>query len=222
MQVVGRKIVRRVVQLAGLPCWWKGQYQPPAELLARADEYVGILASILEQGKTGGTIELLQGEPLALLLKSIGNALSRSEGDGPAAGAGAAAGDAAAAAASGRQDQQQGGGCTRVSGGSGEEQLSGVAAEKLQSLRALVVLMHLLGEHLGMHALQVGGVMLGSVAWHGVYFGAEGLLDPCKWRPHKFVCTSSSSLRLSLFPPQGLWPTHRHVTALTSPAALHT
>lgn len=143
VQVLGRKIVRRVVQLSGLPCFWDGQYQPPPSLLTRAHEYVGILASIMELPQLpASTAELLQGEAIALLLKSIGNTLAKRDDNNEApAGAGAAR----------AQQQQQGGGA----GGGNSMQLSGVAAEKLQGLRALVVLMHLLREHLGSHALQV-------------------------------------------------------------------
>lgn len=147
MQVCGRKIVRRVVQLAGLPCFWEGQYQPPASLLTRAKEYVGILASILELPQPAGTIELLQGEPIALLLKSIGNALSKSEGEEQAA---------PLQQRQAQPDVQQRKGKGKAGQASTESLLlSGVAADKLQSLRALVVLMNLLGQHLGTHALQV-------------------------------------------------------------------
>jgi hypothetical protein len=148
VQVCGRKIVRRVVQLAGLPCFWEGQYQPPASLLTRAKEYVGILASILELPQPAGTIELLQGEPIALLLKSIGNALSKSEEEGGAA--------APLQQRQAQPDGQQRKGKGKAGQASTESLLlSGVAADKLQSLRALVVLMNLLGQHLGTHALQV-------------------------------------------------------------------
>lgn len=150
LQVCGRKIVRRVVQLAGLPCFWDGQYQPPPSLLQRAKEYVGILASIMELPQPASTIELLQGEPIALLLKSIGNALSKSE----------PAGAAPPQRQQPPQEAQQQGRQRKAAGKAGPAGtdsllLSGVAAEKLQSLRALVVLMNLLGEHLGTHALQV-------------------------------------------------------------------
>jgi hypothetical protein len=161
VQVCGRKIVRRVVQLAGLPCFWDGQYQPPPSLLSRAKEYVGILASIMELPQPAGTIELLQGEPIALLLKSIGNALSKSE----------PAGAAPPQRQPLPQEAQQTGKQRKAAGKAGPAGtdsllLSGVAAEKLQSLRALVVLMNLLGEHLGTHALQVGDLwnyLIGTV-----------------------------------------------------------
>lgn len=133
--------MRRVVHLAGLPCFWEGQYQPPATLLTRAREYVGILAGIMELPQPSGTISLLEGEPMALLLKSIGNALAKVQDDGQD-GVGAP-----------QQRQGQPSRAKAAQGGGG--QLSGVAAEKLQGLRVLVVLMHLLGEHLGRHALQV-------------------------------------------------------------------
>jgi hypothetical protein len=151
MQVCGRKIVRRVVQLAGLPCFWDGQYQPPPSLLSRAKEYVGILASIMELPQPAGTIELLQGEPIALLLKSIGNALSKS---GPA---GAALQQCQQLPQKEHQGKQPNGAGKARPAGTDSLLLSGVSAEKLQSLRALVVLMNLLDKHLGTHALQVGG-----------------------------------------------------------------
>lgn len=143
LQVCGRKIVRQVVQLAGLPCFWDGQYEPPPSLLKRAREYVGILANIMELPQSTGTIELLQGEPIALLLKSIGNALAKSDPQAPEAEQ-----QQAQAQARQRSGQQAAAAASLL--------LDGVAAEKLQSLRALVVLMYLLGEHLGTHALQVG------------------------------------------------------------------
>lgn len=78
---------------------------------------------------------------MALLLKSIGNALAKVQDDGR---------DGVDAP---QQRQGQQSRAKAAQGGGG--QLSGVAAEKLQGLRVLMVLMHLLGEHLGRHALQV-------------------------------------------------------------------
>lgn len=136
--------MRQVVQLAGLPCFWDGQFEPPPSLLKRAKEYVGILANIMELPQPTGTIELLQGEPIALLLKSIGNALAKSDPQ-PAAPA---------------PLQPQHAQLRRLQGKGRHADaamlLNGVSAEKLQGLRALMVLMHLLGERLGTHALQVG------------------------------------------------------------------
>lgn len=157
LQVCGRKIVRQVVQLAGLPCFWDGQFDPPLSLLKRAKEYVGILANIMELPQSTGAIELLQGEPIALLLKSIGNALAKSDAD-------------ASTASPSLQPQQLKG---QPGGLQGKGQhadaallLSGVAAEKLQGLRALTVLMHLLGKQLGTHALQVGVLcVLAPLIW---------------------------------------------------------
>lgn len=142
LQVCGRKIVRQVVQLAGLPCFWDGQFEAPPSLLKRTKEYVGILANIMELPQSTGAKELLQGEPIALLLKSIGNALEKTD---PQA-------SALQAPQHGQPSRKQGKGRHADAA----LLLDGVAAEKLQGLRALMVLMHLLGEHLGTHALQVG------------------------------------------------------------------
>jgi hypothetical protein len=146
LQVCGRKIVRQVVQLAGLPCFWDGQFEPPPSLLKRAKEYVGILANIMELPQSTGAKELLQGEPIALLLKSIGNALAKTD---PQASAPA---EQATGPQQGQPSRKQGKGRHADAA----LLLDGVAAEKLQGLRAMMVLMHLLGEHLGTHALQVG------------------------------------------------------------------
>jgi hypothetical protein len=211
LQVCGRKIVRRLVQLAGLPCFWDGQYTPPPSLLTRAKDYVGILASIMEVPQSAGTIELLQGEPIALLLKSIGNALAKPDPGTPGApGASGTSGYPGVRATSlagggmGQQQKQQGPGRQqqqgKVLGGQGPcggaegVQLSGLGAEKLQSLRALVVLMYLLGEHLGTHALQVGlvGPAFGvaSSLWCASIVNIfAGHQAPLAW-----ACTSGSTI----------------------------
>lgn len=129
-------------------------------------------------------LELLQGETLALLLKNIGNTLAQElEPPLPAvpAGGAVAASAAAGTAGTGGRGDSWGSGCWALQaalqklceerglpaaplpGLSHSLGLSGAggsggpvsAADKMQCLRALVVLMHLLGEHLGSHALQV-------------------------------------------------------------------
>lgn len=160
-----------MIQLSGLPCFWAGQYQPPPGLLQRASSNMASLARIMKLPASDGTIALLQGEAIALLLKAIGNALSKDKqqlqqqaaATAAAADSGSAdAGDATPTACEpGGQQQEQ-------------QQRSKVAADKLQCLRALVVLMHLLGEHLGSHALQVGASLVCRAAAAG---------PACHWVP---------------------------------------
>ncbi|WIA34494.1 hypothetical protein OEZ86_012821 [Tetradesmus obliquus] len=133
-------------------------------------------------------LELLQGETLALLLKNIGNTLAQElEPPLPAvpAGGAVAASAAAGTAGTGGRGDSWGSGCWALQaalqklceerglpaaplpGLSHSLGLSGAggsggpvsAADKMQCLRALVVLMHLLGEHLGSHALQMMAVL---------------------------------------------------------------
>jgi hypothetical protein len=172
LQVCGRKIVRQVVQLAGLPCFWDGQFEPPPSLLKRAKEYVGILANIMELPQSTGAKELLQGEPIALLLKSIGNALAKSD---PQASAPAVGVQPATGPQQGQASRKQGKGRHADAA----LLLDGVAAEKLQGLRAMMVLMNLLGEHLGTHALQVGE-------------HAHGCPSTIPCQHHEIVCMAGS------------------------------
>jgi hypothetical protein len=182
MQSMGRRMARCLIEKAGAACFWGEQHQPPQELLTRAREYVGIVANGMGAELQGPdrVLELLQGETIALLLKNIGNTLAReASADVSSSASGAAA--AAAAAASSRGDSW-GSGCWALQAALQKlcedrdlaaiplpglnhnasfflgPDVSGVAvsaAHKMQCLRALVVLMHLLGEHLGSHALQV-------------------------------------------------------------------
>jgi hypothetical protein len=175
-------MARCLIEKAGAACFWGEQHQPPQELLTRAREYVGIVANGMGSELQGPdrVLDLLQGETIALLLKNIGNTLAQELEQPSAAGTHGAAVAAASAAAAGRGDSW-GSGCWALQAalqklcedrglsaaplpglnynsffsgpGANGEPVS--AADKMQCLRALVVLMHLLGEHLGSHALQV-------------------------------------------------------------------
>jgi hypothetical protein len=176
-------MARCLIEKAGAACLWGEQHQPPQELLTRAREYVGIVANGMGSELSGPdrVLELLQGETIALLLKNIGNTLAQDIEPGTSASASKAVAGATAAAAAGRGDSW-GSGCWALQAAlqklCDERGLSAIplpglnyslsfflgpdvsgqsvsAADKMQCLRALVVLMHLLGEHLGSHALQV-------------------------------------------------------------------
>eukprot|EP00883_Tetradesmus_obliquus_P008640 jgi/Sobl393_1/19368/SZX76090.1 len=189
VQSMGRRMARCLIEKAGAACFWGAQHTPPPEMLSRAREYVGIVANGMGQQLQGPdrVLELLQGETLALLLKNIGNTLAQ-ELEPPAAmpieNAASTAVAVTAGAAAGRGDSW-GSGCWALQaalqklceerglpaaplpGLSYSLGLSGAggsggpvsAADKMQCLRALVVLMHLLGEHLGSHALQMMAVL---------------------------------------------------------------
>jgi len=114
-------------------------------------------------GGDEGVVALLQGQTVALLLKEFGSKLGAGSGAGGRAGADGTAGgggvdglsrqvgDEAAAAGGGGG----GGGSNTTTGAAAAG--SGLEAERLQCLRALMVLVELLGSCLGSHALQVCG-----------------------------------------------------------------
>lgn len=135
LQVCGRQIARHVIELAGLPGFWDGQHKPPAALLAQAKQHICVVANIMQLPHSEGATQLVQGEATNVLLAAIGKTLSQQDSTGGKGGAAAAA---------------QGG----LGGGL---RGSGVGAEKVHKLRALVVLMHLLAGDLGRYALQVRG-----------------------------------------------------------------
>lgn len=138
---MGRKMARCVIEKAGLACFWGTEYYLPKSVLERASEYVATLADVMKDEGIQGVIDLLQGETIATVLKKIGRTLAK-QPQQEQSPSGSGAGDA----------QQQGSDAAGVSGAGG----GSVWAEKLQSLRCLVVLMHLLEEHIGSHAFQVG------------------------------------------------------------------
>lgn len=163
---MGRYMTRCIIDTAGSAELWGGLYQPPPALLARAHEYVGFVAKGMDMDGPAGFIELLQGETIALLLKHIGNTLSKDlhpQGGQDNSGLPGRLGSAQLGCEALQQIvdpilQQQGGAL-----GAGQSHRLGSAsgsvcvsiAEKMQCLRALYVLMHLLQEHLGTHAFQV-------------------------------------------------------------------
>eukprot|EP00775_Hariotina_reticulata_P013107 gene13107-13235_t len=160
VKACGRKIARWVIYMAGQPDFWTEQFSPADDLMSRAKQYIGILANAMELDPQQGMFELLQGETIALLLKSTGAALSKPM---PEVAASSSNGSPA-----GQQLQRHGGvsgGHTVSSIGDGSStralalERDEVAAEKLQCLRALVVLMHLLGADLGSHAYQLMAVL---------------------------------------------------------------
>lgn len=140
-QVMGRRMARCVIEKAGLACFWDSQYHPPRDVLERASEYVATLADVMKEEGIHGVIDLLQGETIATVLKNIGKTVAKQ----PQLEQVAAGSDAVDA----QQQQQQGTSAAGAEGGT-------LWAEKLQGLRSLVVLMHLLEEHIGSHAFQVG------------------------------------------------------------------
>eukprot|EP00879_Flechtneria_rotunda_P008531 GHRR01008938.1.p1 GENE.GHRR01008938.1~~GHRR01008938.1.p1 ORF type:complete len:1480 (+),score=620.50 GHRR01008938.1:516-4442(+) len=145
IRVMGRKVARRIIYQAGQTCFWRQQYHAPADLLNRAEEYVGIVANGMSMQGQQGILDLLQGETIALLLKDIGNTLSKPlDSDKSAAKAPA---------------QRVGATVTSHAASISPSQLSGIAADKLQCLRTLVVLMHMLRQQLGTHALQMMAVL---------------------------------------------------------------
>jgi hypothetical protein len=145
-----------VIYKAGQPEFWAEQFSPTNDLLSRAKQYIGILANAMELQQQHGVFELLQGETIALLLKSTGAALSKPLPE--------VAADSSNRSPAGRHLQQHGTATSDPAANSNGDSSSAkglaferdeVVAEKLQCLRALVVLMHLLGADLGSHAYQV-------------------------------------------------------------------
>ncbi len=112
-----------------------------------------------------GVVALLQGQTVALLLKEFGSKLGAGSAGAARAGASLAAADVGhprtAAAAPGDE--------ASASAGQGVaaacDDACGLEAERLQCLRALMVLVELLGGCLGSHALQVRRVVKRLKTW---------------------------------------------------------
>jgi hypothetical protein len=187
-------MARCIIHAGAASRLWQGAHTPPPELLARAHEYVSVVAQGMQLSGPGGVAALLEGEAIALLLKQVGTTLAaREQGTearasrpvAPGAGLGSSVTTTASAAvdapvAPSRRQRQRGGAASSLEQQQkqqhqtkqqqkqnkqrkeqqqlqleGEDMLTGLEAEKLQGLRALVLLMHLLEGQLGSHALQV-------------------------------------------------------------------
>lgn len=136
---MGRRMARCVIETAGLARFWGEQHRPPKDVLARASEYVGTLADVMKSEGVHGVTGLLQGETMATLLKNIGKMLAKQpQQEMPAS----------TTLQTSQQQQKQQDGAVHVNEGP-------LFAEKLQSLRSLIVLMYLLNDAIGSHALQV-------------------------------------------------------------------
>eukprot|EP00878_Enallax_costatus_P012343 GHUV01012892.1.p1 GENE.GHUV01012892.1~~GHUV01012892.1.p1 ORF type:complete len:1174 (+),score=406.36 GHUV01012892.1:1698-5219(+) len=138
VRIMGRRMARCVVEKAGLSRFWGKEHRPPADVLDRALSYVEILVDVMEG--MDSVIDLLQGETMATLLKNIGKTLSKQPQQEQVV------------QETGASNAQQG---DVAAAGS----ISGLQDEKLQALRSLIVLMHLLDAHIGSHAFQLMAVL---------------------------------------------------------------
>lgn len=139
-QIMGRRMARCVIEKAGLARFWGNEHRPPKNVLKRALSYVETLVDVMEG--IDSVINLLQGETMATLLKNIGKTLSKQPQQELALPESAAT------------DAQQGMLAVATSAAAAGNN-SVLQDEKLQALRSLLVLMHLLEAYIGSHAFQV-------------------------------------------------------------------
>ena len=147
-----------MVLLSGLPCFWPTtSVTPPTSHTQRAKELLLEVAG--HQGSTNSAAaltDLLQGATQVLLLLEFGVVL------GGAKARAAAQAAAAAAAATKRTVASGGDVCNAVAAG-GKAGAEEAVAKKRQYLRALTVLIVLLGQQLKHHVLQLLGVLSEAV-----------------------------------------------------------
>jgi hypothetical protein len=145
-----------VVLLSGLPCFWPTtSVTPPTSHTQQARDLLVQIASHQGSSNPAAALnDLLQGATQVLLLLEFGVVLGGAKARAAAQAAAAAAGKGSPGAAGDRGNTA----AVAAAGGGGE-----AVAKKLQYLRALTVLIVLLGQQLKHHVLQLMGVLSEAV-----------------------------------------------------------
>eukprot|EP00798_Chlamydomonas_sp_ICE-L_P024091 gene24091-9665_t len=140
-KVTAREVARQVVCMAGLPSEWEDGYDPSKEVISRGLDYLDSLAKIAGHTGPDAASELLTGQTVVLLLKDFGAHFSTAGGGGLSANSNPNSIPTDSSAAH-----------IRPTG-------ADIESGQLQTLRALTVLILLLGPFIGNHAPHIMAVL---------------------------------------------------------------